>query len=156
MIASLCLWITNDAIRIVFQNRSVWREDQFEMQWVWNEVADWNGCHRFCYSFFLLHDSQSVSPAKLQEDNVIPRIPLCLHLLMPGPPVSSVCFRLTMICKAFSICKAWALDYSERRKQGEGRPNVYLEKVKNIPGAQFFPPKISSGHSFSSRSWRNV
>ncbi len=51
--------------------------------------------------------------------------------------VSSVCFRLTMICKAFSIYKAWALDYSERRLKER-----YLEKVKNIPGALCSPTKV--------------
>ncbi len=30
-LASLCLWITNDVIWIMFQKRSVSREDQFEM-----------------------------------------------------------------------------------------------------------------------------
>lgn len=123
----------------------------------WN--SDWNSRHSFCYNPFLLHDS-SVSPAKLQEDNVIPRIPLCLHLLLLRPPVFSVCFWLTMICKAFGICKARTLDYSERRmegrKRGKGRPKWYLEKVKNILEALCSPPKISIGHSFSSRSLRSA
>ncbi len=56
-LASLCLWITNDVIWIMFQKRSVSREDQFEMQCVRHEVADWDGRHSFCYNPFLLHDS---------------------------------------------------------------------------------------------------
>jgi len=65
-----------------------------------------------------------------------------------------------MICKAFGICKTRTLEYSERkmegRKQGKGGPNWYLEKVKNIPEAPCSPPKISIGHSFSSRSLRSA
>lgn len=143
-LSCLFVWIADDVIWIVFQSGEKCMQTQFEMQCInhesgmrwWN--SDWNSRHSFCYNPFLQHDS-SVSPAKLQEDNVIPRIPLCLHLLMLGPPVFSVCFWLTMICKALGICKARTLDYSERRmegrKQGKGRPNWYLEKVKNIPEA---------------------